>query len=137
RMRRLILLLLCLSAVLAAMQEAARTQPLADFYRGRQVRLLIGANPGGAYDAHGRLLAAHLGRHIPSKPAIVVSNSPAPPACSRLLPFCRLRPRAARFLGLFNQSMAQRRMQEVEAVHVDAVVSTARCDGYDEQCLHP
>lgn len=47
-----------------------------DFYRGRQVTLVIGNNAGTAYDASARLVARHLGRHIPGEPTIVVQNMP-------------------------------------------------------------
>src|SRR5438552_41906 len=66
----------CLIAALSAAAGAARADPVEDFYRGRAVKLVIGANTGGAYDAYGRLLAAHLGRHIPGHPTIVPSNMP-------------------------------------------------------------
>src|SRR3954447_15773001 len=46
----------------------------ADFYRGKQIRLIIGNSVGAEYDLGGRLLARHLGRHIPGQPAIVVQN---------------------------------------------------------------
>ena len=46
----------------------------ADFYRGKQINLVIGAFPGGGYDTYGRLLARHLGKHIPGNPVIVPQN---------------------------------------------------------------
>jgi tripartite-type tricarboxylate transporter receptor subunit TctC len=42
----------------------------------KQINLQIGYPPGGGYDAYGRLLARHMGRHLPGNPAIVVSNVP-------------------------------------------------------------
>jgi tripartite-type tricarboxylate transporter receptor subunit TctC len=51
-------------------------EDIAEFYRGKQVKLLIGADPGGPYDAYARLLARHLGDHIPGQPRIVVQNMP-------------------------------------------------------------
>jgi len=42
----------------------------------RQINLQVGYPPGGGYDAYGRLLARHIGRHLPGNPAIVVSNVP-------------------------------------------------------------
>jgi tripartite-type tricarboxylate transporter receptor subunit TctC len=51
----------------------ARAQA-ADFYRGKTIRMLIGAGPGGGYDIAGRLVAAHMGRHIPGEPTFVVEN---------------------------------------------------------------
>ena len=47
-----------------------------DFYKGKQIRLLISTDPAGAYDTYGRLLAAHLGNHIDGKPSVVVQNMP-------------------------------------------------------------
>ena len=43
---------------------------------GRQISLLVGYPPGGGYDAYGRLLARHLGRHLPGNPVIVPGNMP-------------------------------------------------------------
>jgi tripartite-type tricarboxylate transporter receptor subunit TctC len=51
-------------------------EPVADFYKGKQISLYIGTEVGGGYDVYGRILARHLGRHIPGNPAIVVRNMP-------------------------------------------------------------
>ena len=45
-----------------------RAQPAADFYKGRQVTLIVGYGTGGGYDVYARLVARHLGRHIPGNP---------------------------------------------------------------------
>ena len=42
----------------------------------QQIRLLVGSGPGGGYDTYARLLAAHLPRHLPGDPKIVVQNMP-------------------------------------------------------------
>ena len=42
----------------------------------KQINLQVGYPPGGGYDAYGRLLARHIGRHLPGNPAVVVSNVP-------------------------------------------------------------
>jgi tripartite-type tricarboxylate transporter receptor subunit TctC len=61
--------------LLAAAAPAAAQSP-ADFYRGKTVSLLIGTQPGGAYDAYARLLSRHIGRHIPGEPLVVAQNMP-------------------------------------------------------------
>src|SRR5262244_443308 len=48
-----------------------------DFYAGKQVTLIVGAGVGGGYDHQARLVARHLGRHIPGNPAVIVQNMPA------------------------------------------------------------
>jgi tripartite-type tricarboxylate transporter receptor subunit TctC len=47
-----------------------------DFYQGKTINLLIGANPGGGYDLYGRALSRHFAKHIPGSPNIVVQNMP-------------------------------------------------------------
>jgi tripartite-type tricarboxylate transporter receptor subunit TctC len=47
-----------------------------DFYKGKHVDLYIGYTVGGGYDIYARLLARHLGRHIPGNPTVVPRNMP-------------------------------------------------------------
>jgi len=47
-----------------------------EFYRGKTVRVIVGASAGGGYDTYSRTLARHMGKHIPGNPAIVVDNMP-------------------------------------------------------------
>src|SRR5215468_6146614 len=67
RMRRLILL--ALAAVSLAPSAAAQ-----EFYRGKTVTVLVGFSPGGGFDINARVLARHIGRHIPGNPTVVVQN---------------------------------------------------------------
>src|SRR5205823_5751395 len=48
----------------------------AEFYSGRSIALLVGFGPGGGYDTYARVLARHLGKHIPGLPTLVVQNMP-------------------------------------------------------------
>jgi tripartite-type tricarboxylate transporter receptor subunit TctC len=64
------------AAVLAASASATLAQSAADFYKGKQVSLLIGTAPGGGYDAYARILARHMDRHIPGRPTFVPKNMP-------------------------------------------------------------
>ena len=52
----------------------AQADAVSDFYSGRTVRLIVATPAGGPYDNHARLLARHLGDHIPGHPTIVVEN---------------------------------------------------------------
>jgi tripartite-type tricarboxylate transporter receptor subunit TctC len=49
---------------------------VADFFTGKQITILIGSTPGGGYDAYARVLARHLGKHVPGNPALVAKNMP-------------------------------------------------------------
>jgi tripartite-type tricarboxylate transporter receptor subunit TctC len=67
-----------LAAALAALLSAApaSAQSVESFYSGKSITLAIGFTPGGGYDLYGRLVARHLGKHIPGKPNIVPQNMP-------------------------------------------------------------
>lgn len=45
-----------------------------EFYKGRRIDLLVGSGAGGGYDEYARLLARHMGKHMPGHPNIVVKN---------------------------------------------------------------
>lgn len=53
---------------------AAADDKVADFYRGKTVRIIVGFSAGGGYDAYSRLIGRHLHKHIPGNPSIVVDN---------------------------------------------------------------
>ena len=55
----------------------AAADPVADFYAGKQVTMIVPSGVGGGYDLYGRFLARFIGRHIPGNPAVVVKNMPA------------------------------------------------------------
>jgi tripartite-type tricarboxylate transporter receptor subunit TctC len=47
-----------------------------DFYRGKRIDVYVGSDVGGAYDGYARLLARHIGKHIPGNPGAIVKNMP-------------------------------------------------------------
>jgi tripartite-type tricarboxylate transporter receptor subunit TctC len=53
---------------------AAQAQGVADFYRGKTVDLMIGYSVGGGYDVYARLIARHMGKHIPGNPIVTPRN---------------------------------------------------------------
>jgi tripartite-type tricarboxylate transporter receptor subunit TctC len=55
---------------------AAVADPVADFYKDKRVRMVIGYTTGGGYDSYARVLARFMGKHIPGQPLIVAQNMP-------------------------------------------------------------
>ena len=47
-----------------------------NFYKDKSVTMLIGSGAGGGYDLYSRVLARHMGRHIPGNPHIIPKNMP-------------------------------------------------------------
>lgn len=64
-------------SALAALSSTAAAQPSSEFYKGKTIKLIVGASPVGGYNAHARLLARHMNRFIAGNPTIIVQNMPA------------------------------------------------------------
>jgi tripartite-type tricarboxylate transporter receptor subunit TctC len=63
-------------AAILAVASAAQAQPVEQFYKGRQMTMIVGTSPGGINDITARFVARHLGQYIPGNPTIVVQNQP-------------------------------------------------------------
>src|SRR5918912_2842137 len=59
-----------------AQSRAFDEKAAADFYRGKTVTIVVGFAPGGGYDISARLVAKHMGKHIPGNPNVIVDNRP-------------------------------------------------------------
>ena len=66
--------LIAAGAIAAA--HPAFAQSIEEFYKGKTLTIYVGLSAGGGYDSNARILAKHLGRHIPGQPQVVVRNMP-------------------------------------------------------------
>ncbi len=64
------------AALVLVLPAPGHAESVADFYKGKTIELLIGYSGGGGYDVYARLLARHMGKHIPGNPNIVPRNMP-------------------------------------------------------------
>ena len=99
------LLLLTLAATLGS-AGALRAEPVADFYRGKSLKMIIGYAPGGGYDLYGRLAAEFLPRHIPGNPVIVPENMPGGGSLKAILYLYQVAPQDGTYLGSVSQQLA-------------------------------
>ena len=92
--------------VLVLALPAARADEVADFYRGKQVDLVVGFGPGGGYDIYARLLARHIGKYIPGNPNVVVQNMPGAGSLRAANYIYTVAPKDGSTFGLFARDMA-------------------------------
>ena len=62
-MKKSFVMVMTLAVLAVARTGAANADPIADFYRGKTVRMIIGYGVGGGYDLYARIAAEFLGRH--------------------------------------------------------------------------
>ncbi|MDB5595968.1 MAG: Tripartite-type tricarboxylate transporter, receptor component TctC [Hyphomicrobiales bacterium] len=67
---------LIFASMMLATALPAQADPVEDFYKGRNINLIIGLGEGGGYDLSARLVAQHLSNFIPGKPTVVPRNMP-------------------------------------------------------------
>jgi tripartite-type tricarboxylate transporter receptor subunit TctC len=89
-----------------ALISPAQAQSVEEFYRGKTISFVIGYSAGGGYDAYARLVARHMGEHIPGKPSIVPRNMPG--ASSRVAAawVANVAPKDGTVLATGDQSLA-------------------------------
>ena len=68
-------LIVASAALLMAAAVPTRAQPAVDF-KGKTITFVISFEAGGPYDLYGRLVARHIGRHLPGNPTVVAQNMP-------------------------------------------------------------
>jgi tripartite-type tricarboxylate transporter receptor subunit TctC len=93
-------------AILALLGARADAQSVADFYRGKNVTLSIGYSVGGGYDLYGRLVARHLGKHIPGNPVIVPQNMTGAGSLRAAQYLYSVAPRDGTAIGTFGRTIA-------------------------------
>jgi len=91
------------TAALAATPAHADT--VADFYKGKQVNLIVGYGPGGGYDTYARLLARHFGRFIPGNPNVIVQNMPGAGSLRAVNYLYNVAPKDGATIGTFARNM--------------------------------
>src|SRR5215468_2038564 len=70
-------LLIAVYAAIVLDVPTTLAQDVAAFYRGKQLRFVVGSAVGGAYDLYARALARQMVHYIPGNPTIIVQNQPA------------------------------------------------------------
>lgn len=80
-------------------------QDVSEFYRGRTMTMVIATSPGGDYDQRGRLLARHMGRHIPGEPSITSQNMPGGVGLAAANWLASVAPRDGSVLHMIMQNM--------------------------------
>ncbi len=80
-------------------------QDIADFYKGKQINIIVGYSPGGGYDAYARLVARHFGNKMPGKPTVIVQNMPGAGSLRAANHLYNAAPKDGTVFGTFSRNM--------------------------------
>ncbi len=91
--------------VVAAAPRYGAADPIADFYRGKQIKLIIRAGPGGNYDTYSRILGRYIVRFLPGNPKPVPINMPGGGGLTALNYVENVAPHDGTILSMVTQSL--------------------------------
>jgi tripartite-type tricarboxylate transporter receptor subunit TctC len=104
--------LTCCGIILLAMIGAGRAQS--------QLSLVIGYPPGAIYDVYGRLVARHIGRHLPGNPNVVPQNMPGAGSLRSANYLYNIAPKDGYTIGLFARGIAMQPLFDSQGIQFDA-----------------
>src|SRR5262245_48600854 len=99
--------------VLAAMSGAAQAQTTVEF---KSINIVVGSSAGGGYDTYARVLARHIGRHLPGQPGIIVQNMPGASSLKAVQYLDTGAPRDGSVITAFNPGLLNESLLNAEKV---------------------
>lgn len=97
---------LTVAAAAPLLAKGAAAQSVAEFYKSKNITVLIGYAPGGTYDATARLLSRHMPKHIPGNPTMIPSNLVGAGSIKAILNLYAVSPKDGTQLGMVARSYA-------------------------------
>ena len=94
------------AAAIALTAQDAMAQTPVEFYKGRNINVYIGFSPGGSYDFFGRLVARHIGRHVPGAPSSTPNSMPGAGSFTAANWLYSVAPKDGTAIGIVSQTMA-------------------------------
>ena len=98
----------------------AAADPVADFYRGKTISVLIGVGAGGEYDTIARLVARHIGRYIPGQPTLVPQNMVGASGLKMINYLAGVAPHDGTFIGMIQEGLPSLHAVSMAGVQFDA-----------------
>ena len=114
--------MLAVASVLVA--TAAAAQPAESFFARKTITITIGYTAGGSYDLYGRMVARHLGKHIPGQPTLIAQNMPGAGSLKAANYLYEVAPKDGTALGIIVESAALEQALANPAVQYDAAKFT-------------
>ncbi len=103
----------------ASILSDAHGEAAQDFYRNKQVRLIVGHPVGNDHDVGGRLLAKYLGKYIPGRPNVIVQNMPAAASVAAANYVYGQAPRDGTVMGTFSRNFPSQAMMGQPNIEAD------------------
>ena len=112
---------LLIGVALLGASAPANADPVAEFYNGKRLRMVIGYSTGGGYDAYARLLARYISKHIPGAPSVVPQNMPGAGSLLATNWLYNAAPRDGTVIGAINRGIPFEPLTGGQGIQFDAL----------------
>ena len=102
-----------------SLSTAAAADPIADFYKGKQINWILSAGAGGGYSSYAHVFAPYFSAHIPGKPNIVVQNMPGAGGIRAMIYLANVAPKDGSTLGLVHSSVPYAPLYGIRGANFD------------------
>jgi tripartite-type tricarboxylate transporter receptor subunit TctC len=110
---------LAVTFCLLALPGSAAAQSAEDFYRGKQLKLIVGTASGQDYDLWARLIGRHITRHVPGRPSLVVENMPGAGHIVATNHLFNVAPRDGTAIGMVSRNMTDAAIMKVRNIRFE------------------
>lgn len=90
-----------------------------NYYEGKRIIVAVGFTPGGGNDLYARLLAQHIGHHIPGNPSAVVQNMPGAASSKPVLHLDVAAPKDGTVIASFGPDIIPLSLLDPELMKID------------------
>jgi tripartite-type tricarboxylate transporter receptor subunit TctC len=104
----------------------------AAFYSRKTVSIIVGSGAGGGFDTTARLVARHIGRHIPGTPTVIVVNMPGGGGLVAANHLFSVAPKDGTAIGLFHEAQVMNQLTDGEGVQFDLLKFNWLGSSYDD-----
>ena len=104
----------------------------AAFYRRNTVSIVVGSGAGGGFDTTARLVARHIGRHIPGTPTVIVVNMPGAGGLVAANHLFKAAAKDGTVIGLFHEAQVMNQLTAGDGVQFDLLKFNWLGSSYDD-----
>ena len=109
------------AAGICAAHGPAKAQSVADFYKSKDVEIIVGYGAGGGYDLTARALARHIGKYIPGNPKVIVRNMPGAGSIVAANHVNNIAPKDGSTIGVYADFLPIVKLLGLEGVQFDPI----------------
>ena len=110
---------LCALAGFASAAGSGHADEVSDFYRGKNVTIVVGYSTGGGYDLQARALSKYWSKFIPGNPNVIVQNMPGAASIVAANTVANTSPRDGTVVGIYSDSIILAPLMKVQGIQFD------------------